>query len=58
MLIHGDLDFIPIQQAEEFFTSLYRQDKRARFVRYQGEWHTISNRVNVLDLWAHRRMAG
>jgi len=52
MLIHGDLDFIPIQQAEEFFTSLYRQDKRARFVRYQGEWHTISNRVNVLDLWA------
>jgi dipeptidyl aminopeptidase/acylaminoacyl peptidase len=51
MLIHGDLDFIPIQQAEEFFTALYRQDKRARFVRYQGEWHTISNRVNVLDLW-------
>jgi dipeptidyl aminopeptidase/acylaminoacyl peptidase len=51
MLIHGDLDFIPIQQAEEFFTALYRQDKRAMFVRYHGEWHTISNRVNVLDLW-------
>ncbi len=51
MLIHGDLDFIPIQQAEEFFTALYRQDKRAAFVRYQGEWHTIANRANVLDLW-------
>jgi dipeptidyl aminopeptidase/acylaminoacyl peptidase len=51
MLVHGDLDFVPIQQAEEFFTALYRQDKRAVFVRYQGEWHTISNRVNVLDLW-------
>jgi dipeptidyl aminopeptidase/acylaminoacyl peptidase len=52
MLIHGDLDFIPIQQAEEFFTALYRQDKRAAFVRYQGEWHTIANRANVLDLWS------
>lgn len=51
MLIHGDLDFIPIQQDEEFFTALYRQDKWAKFVRYQGEEHTISNRANVLDLW-------
>jgi dipeptidyl aminopeptidase/acylaminoacyl peptidase len=51
MLIHGDLDFIPIQQDEEFFTALLRQDKRAEFVRYGGEWHTISNRANVLDLW-------
>jgi dipeptidyl aminopeptidase/acylaminoacyl peptidase len=54
MLVHGDLDFIPIQQAEEFFTALYRQDKRAVFVRYEGEWHSIANRGNVLDLW--RRM--
>jgi dienelactone hydrolase len=51
MLVHGDLDFIPVQQAEEFFTALYRQDKRARLVRYHGEWHTISARANVLDLW-------
>jgi dipeptidyl aminopeptidase/acylaminoacyl peptidase len=51
MLIHGDLDYVPIQQDEEFFTALLRQDKRAEFVRYQGEWHTISNRANVLDLW-------
>ena len=50
-LIHGDLDFIPIQQAEEFFTALYRQDKRVSFARYQGEGHGIANRANVLDLW-------
>lgn len=55
MLVHGDLDFVPIQQSEEFFTSLYRQDKRAILLRYQGEWHTIANRANVIDLW--RRMA-
>jgi dipeptidyl aminopeptidase/acylaminoacyl peptidase len=51
MLIHGDLDFVPIQQSEEFFSALYRQDKRAVLVRYQGEWHTIASRPNVLDLW-------
>ena len=37
MLIHGELDFVPIQQAEEFFTALFRQDKRAVLVRYAGE---------------------
>jgi dienelactone hydrolase len=51
MLIHGDIDFIPVQQAEEFFTALYRQDKRVRLVRYTGEGHTIASRANVLDLW-------
>jgi dipeptidyl aminopeptidase/acylaminoacyl peptidase len=51
MLVHGEIDFIPIQQAEEVFTALYRQDKRVRLVRYAGEEHTITARANVLDLW-------
>lgn len=51
MLIQGNLDFVPIEQGEEYFTALYRQGIRAEFVRYAGEWHTISNRENVLDLW-------
>jgi dipeptidyl aminopeptidase/acylaminoacyl peptidase len=51
MLVHGEFDFIPIQQDEELFTMLYRQDKRVRLVRYQGEWHTIAQRANLLDLW-------
>jgi dipeptidyl aminopeptidase/acylaminoacyl peptidase len=51
MLIHGELDFIPIQQAEEFFTALFRQDKRATLLRYAGENHTIAGRANVLDMW-------
>jgi dipeptidyl aminopeptidase/acylaminoacyl peptidase len=51
MLVHGDSDFIPAQQAEEMFTALYRQDKRVRFVRYAGEGHVITERVHVLDLW-------
>ena len=55
MLVHGDLDFVPVQQAEEFFTALYRQDLRASFLRYYGEGHEISNRHNVIDLWARMR---
>ena len=51
LLIHGELDFIPIQQAEEFFTALFRQDKRVTLLRYAGEGHTISDRANVLDMW-------
>jgi dienelactone hydrolase len=51
MLIHGNQDFVPIQQAEEFFTALYRQDKRVQLLRYAGEEHTIASRANVLDMW-------
>jgi hypothetical protein len=51
LLIQGDADFIPVQQAEAVFTALYRQDKRVRLVRYAGEGHTITARANVLDLW-------
>lgn len=54
MLIKGDLDFIPVQQAEEFFTALLRRDKRAVLLRYAGEEHGIIERQNVLDVW--RRM--
>jgi dipeptidyl aminopeptidase/acylaminoacyl peptidase len=51
MLIKGESDFVPIQSAEQFFTALYRQDKRVVLVRYAGEGHTIAARENVLDLW-------
>jgi dipeptidyl aminopeptidase/acylaminoacyl peptidase len=51
MLIHGDQDFVPIQQAEMFFSELLRLGKTARLVRYAGEGHTLSGRANVLDMW-------
>lgn len=49
--IHGDLDQVPMDQAEQFFSALYRQNKPAEFVRYWGESHAIRSRANVLDLW-------
>lgn len=52
LMIHGDIDFVPIQQAEEFFTALYRQGKRAQFVRYWGEEHSVSSSAaNIRDMW-------
>jgi len=51
MIVQGDMDFVPIQQGEEFFTALYRQNKRAAFVRYIGEGHLLQGQANVRDMW-------
>ena len=52
LIIQGDFDAeSQIQQAEEFFTGLYRQNKRARFVRYFGEGHVVQRPANVRDMW-------
>jgi acetyl esterase/lipase len=51
LIIQGDLDYVPVQQGEEFFTGLYRQNKRARFVRYWGEDHILSSPANIRDMW-------
>jgi len=49
--IQGDMDFMGMDQAEEFFSALYRQGKRAEFLRYWGEGHEISSEPNVRDMW-------
>ncbi|MBI3818704.1 MAG: S9 family peptidase [Planctomycetes bacterium] len=51
LIIQGDLDFVPISQGEEFYSSLYRQGKRARFLRYFGESHSIESPANTKHMW-------
>ncbi|HEY6351200.1 MAG TPA: prolyl oligopeptidase family serine peptidase [Candidatus Angelobacter sp.] len=51
LLIHGDLDWVPIEQSEELFIALYRQGKRAEFVRYWGEDHVPESPANIKDMW-------
>jgi dipeptidyl aminopeptidase/acylaminoacyl peptidase len=51
MIMQGDLDYVALQQGEEFFTSLYRQGKRAEFVRYWGEGHVLESPANIRDMW-------
>jgi dipeptidyl aminopeptidase/acylaminoacyl peptidase len=52
LIVQGDMDYVPMQQGEEFFTSLYRQGKRARFVRYWGEGHVLQSPANIRDMWS------
>jgi dipeptidyl aminopeptidase/acylaminoacyl peptidase len=51
MIVQGDMDYVPIQQGEEFFMSLYRLGKRAEFVRYWGEGHVLQSPANIKDMW-------
>ena len=51
MIIQGDMDYVAMQQGEQFFTALYRQNKRAKFVRYWGEGHVLQGPANVCDMW-------
>jgi dipeptidyl aminopeptidase/acylaminoacyl peptidase len=51
LIVQGDMDYVSMTQGEQFFTSLYRQGKRARFVRYWGEGHVFSSPANIRDLW-------
>ena len=52
MLIHGDIDFVSVTQAEELFTALTRVKKDAVFVQYGGEEHALESPANIRDLWA------
>jgi dipeptidyl aminopeptidase/acylaminoacyl peptidase len=53
LIFHADIEGVNIGQAEEFYIALYRQGKRARFVRYWGDDHVITNPANVKDMWKH-----
>lgn len=51
LLMHGDRDYVPIQQSEEMFSALRRSGKEAEFVRYWGEDHEPSSPANMRDFW-------
>ena len=51
LIIQGDMDYVPMQQGEQFFSALYRQGKRARFVRYWGEGHVFQSPANIRHMW-------
>lgn len=51
LLLHGDLDFVSLAQAEQMFSGLKRLKKEVEFVRYFGEGHVLSKPVNIRDSW-------
>jgi dipeptidyl aminopeptidase/acylaminoacyl peptidase len=53
LMIHGDLDSLPLSEAEQFFVALNRMGKRAKLVRYLGEGHSFESPGNVLNMYEH-----
>jgi len=53
LMIHGDLESLPLSEAEQFFVALNRLGRRAKLVRYLGEGHTYESPGNVLDMYEH-----
>lgn len=51
MLIHGDLDFVNVNEAEQLFAALHREGKDVQLVRYWGEGHIYSSPGNIADMW-------
>jgi dipeptidyl aminopeptidase/acylaminoacyl peptidase len=51
LMLHGDLDFVSLTQAEEVFSGLKRLEKEVEFVRYFGEGHVLSKPANIRDSW-------
>jgi len=49
--LHGDVDGVPLQQAQEFFTAMQRLGKRARLVQYMGDDHVFQSPANVNHSW-------
>lgn len=51
LIIQGDMDYVALQQGEEFFRALQRRGVHARFVRYWGEGHVLEGPANIRDMW-------
>lgn len=52
LIIGADRDYAPIEQAEQLFSALFRQDKDAQLVTYWGEGHVIGSPANLKDFYA------
>ncbi|WP_293464843.1 prolyl oligopeptidase family serine peptidase [Phenylobacterium sp.] len=51
LIVHGDLDSVPIGQSVEMFGALFRQGKDAQLVTYFGEGHGFLGPGNLRDYY-------
>ncbi len=51
LLVHGELDFVPITEPESLFTALWRQNKDVQLVTYWGEQHLFYGPGTLRDFW-------
>jgi len=51
LIVHGELDTIPIGEAQQLFSSLFRQNKDAVLVTYWGEEHRLTSPGTIRDYY-------
>lgn len=51
LLIHGDIDFVRLSQAQEMFTALARQGKDVTLITAYGEGHVVSSPGNARTVY-------
>ncbi|MBF5014791.1 alpha/beta fold hydrolase [Burkholderia pseudomultivorans] len=54
LLIHGDADYVPLEQSERMFAALTHLKRDVRLIRYWGDDHVPQSPANLAD--RHRRM--
>ena len=52
LLIHGDIDFVRLSQAQEMFTALARQSKDVTLLTAHGDGHVVSTPGNLMGVYA------
>lgn len=55
LLIHGDLDPVPVFSAERMFSGLYRAGADVSMIRFWGEGHAVRSPANIRAMWEHIR---
>ncbi|HDR9485866.1 TPA: S9 family peptidase [Burkholderia aenigmatica] len=56
LLIHGDADYVPLEQSERMFAALTQLKRDVRLVRYWGDDHVPQSPANIAD--RYRQMIG
>jgi dipeptidyl aminopeptidase/acylaminoacyl peptidase len=51
LLIHGDIDFVRLSQAQEMFTALARQDKDVTLITAYGDGHIVATPGNLAAVY-------
>ncbi|CAB3757959.1 MULTISPECIES: S9 family peptidase [Burkholderia] len=54
LLMHGDADYVPLEQSERMFAALTQLEREVRLIRYWGDDHVSQSPANIAD--RYRRM--
>lgn len=54
LLMHGDADYVPLEQSERMFAALTQLRREVRLIRYWGDDHVSQSPANIAD--RYRRM--